>query len=110
VDGQETKPYDKLDDEQKRCCVDIAIGISIIAARCPAFSKNEFAAISAKWSRSAGLDDNLCRYALRDVTNELFDSEWEFHIIKQGIAFTTQFSKRKYGAGNGEGEGRILVP
>lgn len=102
--SEEVKPFNKLNEQEKRVCVDIAIGMAVIAARAPAFSTENFKGIADAWAKSAGLDDNLCRYALRDVTNELCDLAWDFHVSKEGIAFTTQFMQRKNEGGNGESD------
>jgi hypothetical protein len=100
---EELKPFDKLDDQQKRCCVDIAIGIAIIAARVPTFGKGLFRDISDEWALSAGLDSNQCKYALTGVSTTLYNSTWEFHVDKKEDAMVCQFIKRNDPLGaNGE--------
>ena len=98
----ELKPFDKLDEAQQRCCIDIAIGMSIIAARIPTFGKDLFKAISDQWALSADLDPNLCKYALSGVSTTLYDSTWEFHVRKESDAMVCQFIKVKEPATNGD--------
>jgi hypothetical protein len=92
-DKPELKPFDKLDEAQQRCCVDIAIGVAVIAARIPTFGKTLFRDISEQWALSAGLDLNQCKYALTGVSNTLFNSDWEFHVRKDGDSMVCQFTR-----------------
>jgi hypothetical protein len=96
------KPFDKLDETQQRCCIDIAIGIAVIAARVPGFGKPLFKAISDQWAQSANLDPNHCKYALTGVSNQLFNSSWEFHVHKEGESMVCRFVKHAGNAGNGD--------
>jgi hypothetical protein len=96
----EVKPFDRLDEAQKQCCIDIAIGIAIIASRVPSFDRHIFKQISDQWAFSAELDKNVCRYALSSVTDELlFDSRWEYHVSKHGPSLICEFVNRQQ---NGE--------
>jgi hypothetical protein len=100
---EELKPFDKLDEQQQKCCVDIAIGVSVIASRVPTFGRDLFRAIANEWANCAELDENLCRYALSGVTTELYNSTWEFHLTKENGSMVCQFIKRNEpGGGNGE--------
>jgi hypothetical protein len=100
---QELKPFDKLDEEQRRCCIDIAIGMAIIAARIPTFGKGIFQDISDQWALCAELDKNQCRYALSGVSTTLYNTSWEFHVTKEAEAMVCQFIKRQEpGGGNGD--------
>jgi hypothetical protein len=100
---QELKPFEKLDEAQKRCCIDIAIGMSIIAARVPTFGKELFKSISDQWALCAKLDENLCKYALTGVSTNLYNSSWEFHVTKEDETLVCQFMKRPEPVGgNGE--------
>jgi len=100
---QELKPFDLLSEEQQRCCVDIAIGIAIIAARVPTFGRDLFRDIAKQWAACAELDQNRCRYALSGVSATLYDSSWEFHVRKEGASMVCQFIKiEEPGGGNGE--------
>jgi hypothetical protein len=106
VAGSDTKPFDRLDEQQQRCCIDIAVAVAVIGSRVPAFGKDAFNEIVSAFATSSGVDPNICRYALRDVTDELFYTSWEFHVTKSGHSVATQFIKRKEPVpGNGEAHG-----
>jgi hypothetical protein len=102
---KDVKPFERLNEQQQKCCVDIAIGMLVIAARVPSFNMEIFKMISDQWANCALLDRNQCRYALQEVTTGLYDTSWEFHLVKEdndGV-ITTQFIRRKQpGGGNGE--------
>jgi hypothetical protein len=103
--NRELKPFNKLDDRQKRCCIDIAIGMAIIAARIPTFGKGLFRDISDQWALSADLDENLCKYALTGVSTSLYNSTWEFHVTKENESMVCQFIKVEEPGGlNGDGD------
>lgn len=100
---QELKPFDRLDQDQQRCCIDISIGMAIIAARVPSFGAKIFKDICREWADSSGIDQNLCKYALNGVAAELYNSNWEFHVTKEGQSMVCQFISPKKSAGaNGE--------
>ena len=102
---KDIKPFDKLSDEQKKMAIDIAIGMSIISARVPSFNADIFKLIANAWSIDSGVDPNVCRYALSGVSSTLYNTSWEFHVIKEGAEahLTSQFIKRKEaGGGNGD--------
>lgn len=100
----EVKPFDRLDRSQQVACIDVAIGIAILAARCSGFGRKEFNAIADTWAESSGLDHNLCRYALRNVSEELYDTAWDFSVAKnESDTIVTHFQRRKKEVrGNGE--------
>lgn len=99
----EIKPFDKLDEAQQRCCIDIAIGISIIASRIPTFNKQLFKDISDQWALCAELDENLCKYALTGVSTTLYETSWKYHVIKDAETMTCEFvNQEESGASNGE--------
>jgi hypothetical protein len=106
VAGSETRAFDRLEEQQQRCCIDVAVAVAVIGSRVPAFGKEAFDKIVSAFATSAGVEPNISRYALRDVTDELFYTSWEFHVTKEGPAVATQFMKRKEPVGgNGEAHG-----
>lgn len=84
--------------------MDIALGIAILAARCSAFGRKEFNTLADAWAESSGLDQNLCRYALRNVSEELYNTAWDFSVGKnESDTIVTHFQRRKKEVrGNGE--------
>src|SRR5215472_3877426 len=98
--SKELKPFDRLDEAQQRCCVDIAIGIAIIASRVPTFGKDLFRDISDQWALCADLDQNQCKYALTGVSTELYNGSWEFHVRKEEASMVCQFNKIEESAGS----------
>jgi len=99
---QDLKPFEKLDDAQQRCCIDIAIGIAIIASRVPTFGKQIFKDISDQWAICAALDQNQCKYALTGVSASLYNSTWEFHVRKETDSMVCQFIKVEKISQNGD--------
>jgi hypothetical protein len=61
-----------------------------------------FDTIAYEWAEGAVLDPNLCRYSLRGVSNQLYNSSWEFHVKKEGESMVCQFLKRQDNASNGD--------
>jgi len=89
---QKIKAFEKLDDQQARSCIDIAVALSILAARLnPWFSKESFRQIYNEWSKASGIDPNQCRYAICDATMALYQHNWKFHVTKEANALICQF-------------------
>jgi hypothetical protein len=94
------EPFDELDLRTQRAAIDICAAVSVIIARLPAIGtdlhillKDEFGLVYNVGNKGA--------YALRHVGEQLFSSDWQFIIVKDGNRLSTKFDKKLEGS-NGE--------
>lgn len=91
-------PFEQLNDEDKKAAIDVAVMVIALTTRIPSL-KGIYDATRAEFVRSYNLG-NSAKYAFRQVTDELMNSNWELKITKKGTRLITGYTRLQ--SDNGE--------
>lgn len=91
-------PFEQLGGEDQKATIDIAIMLIALTTRVPSV-RGLYETVRTEYIRSYKLG-NVAKYALRQVTDELMNSNWELKIEKRGRRLITSYTKLQ--SDNGE--------
>jgi hypothetical protein len=94
------KPFDQLNEADQKAAIDIGICVAVLGARIPSCGKPLFDYVATEFVSCYSLPPNIAKYALREVGQSLFSSEWTFTIEKTGQGLVTTFKR----AGDSDGD------
>jgi hypothetical protein len=95
------KPFQQLSETDQKAAIDIGICVSVLGARLPSCGKPLFDYVASEYVKDYGIPANIAKYALRQVGEALFTSEWTFTIQKTGQGLVTSFKRV---GDNGDGD------
>jgi hypothetical protein len=87
------KPFDQLSAADQKAAIDVGICVSVLGTRIPSCGKPLFDYIASEFVASHTLPANIVKYALRQIGQSLFDSNWEFTVKKLGSELITEFKR-----------------
>jgi hypothetical protein len=94
-------PFEELNQADRECAIDCAVAATVLAARIPNVSKPLFDYLIAEFAAAYNLPQNSVRYALRDIGQTLYDTDWGFLVTKKEEKLITLFVPAEASSGDG---------
>lgn len=91
-------PFEQLSEEDQKAIIDIAVMVIGLTTRVPT-AKGLYETVRTEFLRSYHVG-NSAKYAFRQVTDELMNSNWELKITKKGTRLITGYTRLQ--SDNGE--------
>ena len=88
---QPVPPFEQLGKEDQKAIIDVAVMLIGLTTRVPT-AKGLYETVRAEFVRSYHLS-NAAKYAFRQVTDELMNSNWELKITKKGTRLITGYTR-----------------
>ena len=86
------KPFDELSEADQKAAIDIGICVSVLGARIPSCGRPLFDYIATEFVSCYSLPPNIAKYALRQIGQSLFNTEWTFTVEKTSDGLVTTFT------------------
>lgn len=102
---QRETPFSQLNEEEQKTIIDVAILILGLTTRVPTTGTRIYEISATELLRSYHLP-NRAKYALRQVTDELMASDWEFTVRKKGLRLITGYTRLQ----GDNGQASITIP
>jgi hypothetical protein len=94
-------PFEELNETDRECAIDCAVAVTVLAARIPSVSKPLYDYLITEFAAAYNLPKNSVRYALRDIGQTLYDTDWGFSVTKKEEKLITLFVPADSGDGAG---------
>jgi hypothetical protein len=104
--SEQTRPFERLNVEEQKAAVDIAVALTVLGTRIPTLTKGFSDAVATEFVNCYKVVPNVAKYALRELGVSLFKENWEFTVHKTGMMITTEFKPVE---GSGPGNGQIHI-
>jgi len=83
--------FEELPNEKQRVVVDVTCAMSVLIVRLPKASHQLMGLTATEVARHIDISLLEAGDALRTCGKKLFNSDWSFHITKEGPNVTTKF-------------------
>lgn len=90
-DKPQLTPFEQLGEEDQKAIIDVTVMVIALTTRVPT-TKGLYETVRTEFVRSYNLS-NIAKYAFRQVTDELMNSNWELKITKKGRRLITGYTK-----------------
>lgn len=97
-DQPQLSPFQQLGTEDQKALIDVTVMVIALTTRVPTV-KGIYEAVRSEFLRSYHVG-NIAKYAFRQVTDELMNSNWELTITKKGNRLITGYTRLQ--SDNGE--------
>lgn len=84
-------PFEQLGEEDQKALIDVTVMVIALTTRVPTV-KGLYEAVRTEFVRSYNVS-NSAKYAFRQVTDELMNSNWELKIVKKGRRLITSYTR-----------------
>ena len=103
--ASDIKPFERLNADQQKVAIDLAVACSLIVTRLPTISQSIFALVEHDFAAQYDVASNIAKYALRDCGRTLFQTAWSCTVTKDIDNYVMTHFKQEpesLPAGNGE--------
>ena len=93
--------FEELNQTDRECAIDCTVATVILASRIPSCSKPLYDWLITEFATTYNLPRNAVRWALRDIGQRLYGTDWAFSVAKKDEKVITVFTPAKPSAGDG---------
>jgi hypothetical protein len=97
--------FEELNQTDRECAIDCAIAATVLAARIPSCGKPLYDWLITEFASTYNLPKNAARSALRDISQQLYKTDWGFSVTKKEEKLITLFVPVE---ASGDGDGAVL--
>jgi hypothetical protein len=94
-------PFEELNKSDRESAIDCTVATVILASRIPSCGKPLYDWLITEFASTYGLPKNAVRWALRDIGQRLYGTDWAFSVTKREERVITLFLPVKSPGGDG---------